>query len=401
MRTTSIRTLGTATLAAIAALVLSSPASAQADRDGRWMAFVGCWEAVGAEEDLGLLCFDLDDAGVQLTNYVDGEVASTERLVADGSQRTVAVEGCEGWESVEFSDDGRRAFTRTEFFCGTDEARTGTGVMTFVAANRWMDVRVLQVGGEEVAWVQEYRLADRDRLGELGVESPAEGLGMAVRSARMAAAAPIDLADVEEALGRMDAKAVETWIVAQQDELHAGADDLLRLADAGAPGNVIDAVVAVSNPDRFVVEAAGPIEEVADAPRPTHYRGYMGWSPFYGSRWAFGYGMGYGYSPFGYRYSPWGFGYTPGYGYGYWGSRPGYVIIDRRPRGGTMSNDRGYLPRSGRIPTGRSARPRGDSPSPSFSTGGGSSAGSAAPSSGARRATPRQAKRRGGGDGGL
>lgn len=397
MRTTSIRTLGTAMLAATAALALSSPLSAQAEQDGRWMAFVGCWEAVGAEDDLGLLCFDLDGAGVQLTNYVDGEVASTEGLVADGSQRPVAVEGCEGWESVEFSADGRRAFTRTEFFCGTDEARTGTGVMTFVAANRWADVRVLQVSGEEVAWVQEYVLADRDRLGELGIESPAEGLTMAVRSARMAATAPIDLADVEEALGLMDAKAVETWIVAQQDELDPDADDLVRLADAGAPSNVIDAVVAVSNPDRFVVEAAGPIEEVADAPRPTHYRGYMGWSPFYGSRWAFG----YGYSPFGYRYSPWGWDYGYGYGYNYWGSRPGYVIIDRRPRGGTMSNDRGYIPRSGRIPAGRMARPRGDSPSPSFSTGGGSSAGSAAPSSGGRRATPRKAKRRGGGEGGL
>jgi hypothetical protein len=397
----TMRTLLVGASFTIAALSLAAPTSAQADGDARWMPFIGCWEAVGADDQLGLLCFDFDGAGVELTNHVAGQAASTEQLVADESQRPVSVEGCEGWESVSFSEDGRRAFTQTEFFCGTEEARTGTGVMTFVAPNQWSDVRVLDVGGEEVAWVQEYRLVGADRLAEQGLTDPAEGLGMAVRSARMAAAAPIDLGDVQEALGRMDDKAVETWIVAQQDQLDPDAADLIGLADAGAPENVIDAVVAVSHPDRFVVEAAGPIEEVENEPRATHYRGYMGYNPFYGSRLGVRYGYGYGYSPFGLGYSPWAYDY--GYGYGYWGSRPGRVIIERRPsNGGRWDNDRGYIPRSGRTSTGRTARPRGDAGSPSFSTGSGSSAGSAAPSSGGSRSTPRKAKRRrGGGNGGL
>lgn len=393
MHTMTIRTLQTTILAGVAALALALPAQAQQDRDGRWMAFVGCWEAVGAEDELGLMCFDYDGDGVMLTNHVGGQVASTERLVADGQQRPVSVEGCEGWETVEFSDDGRRAFTRTEFFCGTDEARTGTGVMAFTSANRWADVRALDVGGEEIAWVQEYQLVGIDRLAEEGVVDPAQGLGMAVRSARMAAAAPIDLTDLEEALGRMDAKAVETWIVAQQDGFDPSADDLVRLADAGASEGVIDAVVAVSHPDRFIVEASGPIEEIGNAPQPTHYRGYMAYSPFYGP-----FGMRYGYSSFGYGYYGSSLGY-PGYGYGYGGYRPGYVIIDRRPRGGQVYNGRGYVPRGGRTSTGRTALPRGGSGQPSFSTGGsGSSAGSAAPSSGSRGgSTGRKAKRRPGG----
>jgi hypothetical protein len=393
MNTMTIRTLQTTVLAGVAALALALPAESQQDRDGRWMAFVGCWEAVGAEDELGLMCFDYDGDGLMLTNHVGGQVASTERLVADGQQRPVSVEGCEGWETVEFSDDGRRAFTRTEFFCGTDEARTGTGVMAFTSPNRWTDVRALDVGGEEIAWVQEYHLVGVDRLAEEGVVDPAQGLGMAVRSARMAAAAPIDLTDLEEALGRMDAKAVETWIVAQQDGFDPSADDLLRLADAGASEGVIDAVVAVSHPDRFIVEASGPIEEIENAPQPTHYRGYMAYSPFYGP-----FGMRYGYSSFGYGYYGSSLGY-PGYGYGYGGYRPGYVIIDRRPRGGQVYNGRGYVPRVGRTSTGRTALPRGGPGQPSFSTGGsGSSAGSAAPSSGSRGGgTARKAKRRPGG----
>lgn len=396
------RTAGLAV--ALALLLVPHPGRAQ-DRDARWLPFVGCWEAVGAEEEIGLLCFTESDGGVDLTNFVDGQPASTEHLAADGERRSITAEGCGGWESLEFSEDGRRAFTRTEFACAEGDTRTGTGVMAFTAPNYWVDVRALDVGGEEVAWVQEYLLVGPDRLAEEGIENPAEGMTMAVRTARMAAAAPIDLGDVEEASGRMDERAVETWVVAQNDAFELGADDLVRLDDAGVSERVIDAVVAVSYPDRFVVEAGSPAQRLDGQPVPTSYRGYMGFNPWAGPAFGFGYDYGpYGYSPFrrSYGYSPWdlaGYG-GYGYGYGYYGSRPGYVIIDRRPResGGTFYKGRGYRQGPGATATGRTAVPRSGS-SPSFSRGGSSGSGSAAPSRGAgsRRAAPRKAKRRGGG----
>lgn len=393
-------------LLAFAATVL--PAHAQ-DTDARWLPFVGCWEAVGAEDEIGLLCFTPSDGGVELTNVVDGEVGSVERLAADGRQRPINAEGCEGWESVEFSEDGRRAFTRTEFTCAEGDARTGTGVMAFTAPNMWVDVRELDVDGETVAWVQEYVLADAERLSEADVSDPAADMRMAVRSARMAAAAPIALDDVEEAATRMGDRAMETWVVAQSDAFDVDADALVRLADGGVSDRVIDAVVAVSHPERFMVEAGAPAEEVAAGPKPTHYRGYMGFNPWFGPAYGYsGYGrFGYapygrfGYSPFAYsrfgysRFGFGGFGYG-GYGYGYWGSRPGIVIIDRRPSdsGGRYYNGQGYRPRGSTTPSGRSARPRGGS-RPSFSTGraGGRTA---APSrgGGTRSAKPRGAKRR-------
>jgi len=391
-------------LAATAALTLFAPSGQAQETDGRWLAFVGCWEAVGAEDEIGLLCFEPADGGVELTNYVDGELASTERMAADGQQRPIRAEGCEGWESVVFSSDGHRAFTRTEFTCAEGSSRSGTGVMALVGPEVWVDVRELDVDGETVAWVQEYVLADSDRLQEEAVEDPAAELGLAVRSARMAAASPIDLDAVEEATGRMGARAVETWIVTERDEIDVDEAELVRLDDAGVPERVIDAVVAVSHPDRFMVEAGGRIDEAQRAPKPTHYRGYMGYNPWFTTGWSAGFGYGrFGYSPFRGYYSP--FGYSPGYygygyGYGYWGSRPGIVIIDRRPsdNGGRYYRGRGYS--SGdRAITGRSARPRSGSARPSYSTGGSRSA---APSRGgtSRRAKPRKAKRRGGGAGG-
>jgi hypothetical protein len=383
--------------AALVAATLSAAPLAGQDQpgDARWLPFVGCWEAVGGEEEMGLLCFRMEGEGVSLTNYANGEVASQETLVADGRRQPVSVDGCEGVEMVSFSEDGRRAFTRTEYTCGTDELRTGSGVMSFLAPNLWADIRTLEAGDEPFAWAQEYRLAGLDRIVEEGVEDPATGLGMAVRTARAAASASLDIDDVIEASGQMDAKAVETWLVAKRDNFRPDGQDLVRLADAGVPESVIDAVVAVSHPDRFVVETGGAPEEYAGQPRPTHYRGYMGYNPFFGPA----FGFSYGYAPYGYWGAPCCYG-RPGYGYGYWGYRPGYVVIQPRPAGGRVYNGRGYSSGSsgGGNPAarGRSAAPRGGGSQPSYGRtgGGGGSAASAGSRSGGRQATPRRAVRR-------
>lgn len=393
-------------LGAVFTLAASS-ASAQ-NMDGRWLPYIGCWEAVGGEDEVGLLCFTPDGSGVELANIVDGEVVSREQLVADGAQREVAAEGCEGWESIQFSQDGRRAFTRTEFLCEEGEARSGTGVMTFMAPNMWSDIRTLDVGGEPFTWVQDYQLVGIDRLGEENIEDPAAEMRFEVRAARNAAAGAIDLGDVEEAVAMMDAKAVETWIVSQSDALDPTGEDLVRLADAGVPENVIDAVVAVSHPDRFVVESSGEIDH--EGPRPTHYRGYMAFNPFWGPAWGLNAGYGFGYGPWGYDfgpayyyfgrrsfggyYSPY-YGYGRGYGYGYWGSRPGTIIIDRRSNGGRVVNGRGYS-QSGDTGSGQ-ARRRSGTGSPAYSTGGSRSGSSASGSQGSRpgrSATPRRGVRR-------
>jgi hypothetical protein len=379
-------------LVALAAVVL--PVGAQETVDDRWLPFVGCWEPVNGEADAGLLCFNLANGGVSMVNMAAGASVSVEQLVADGQMRTVSAEGCEGSESVEFSSNGRRAFTRSEFVCGAGTPRTGTGVMAFTSQTQWIDVRALDVDGETVTWVQHYRLVGMDRLLEEGVSDPSEGLGMAVRTARMVAARAIDLGDVEEAVKRIDEKAVETWVAAQGGGFDLDADDLERLADNGVPEGVIDVVVAVSYPHSFVVEATGSIETAGARTAYRGYRGYMAYNPFFGP----GAYASYGYSPFGYFGSAYSYGYGYGYGYGsgYYGGYGGYgpvvVVVTPRSSGGRVYNGRGYS--SGGSASGGTARPRSGSSQPSYSTGGsrvGSSGGSSSGSTG------RTAKRRRGG----
>lgn len=389
---------GLALAASVAFLGLGAPAQAQVD-DARWLAFIGCWQAAEGSEEAGLVCFRPAAGGVEMTNIVAGEVVATERLAADGQPRPVVAEGCEGTEAVTFSEDGRRAFTTSDFSCG-DEERSGTGVMAMVAPNRWIDVRALEIQGETVAWVQSYQLVGLDRLAEEGIDDPREGMETTVRAARMAASTSIDVDDVTEAADRIDSEAVVAWVAAQEDELDLDGDELVRLADSGMPEEVIDVMVAVSYPERFVVEPEQDIA-MADAERGRRipigvgYRGYMGWDPFY-----------HGYSPWGYRYSPFAFGYSPyaygfgGYGWGYgYGYRPVVVRVERRGSEGRMIRGEGFRPGSGATPGARTARPRGGDSGGSFTgargTRGSGAIGSSRPSTG-RAAQPRTARRRGG-----
>ena len=360
----------------------ATPITAQLNEnkmDARWLPFLGCWEAVGAEEEIGLLCFESIAEEVEVTNYVGGEITSVEILAADGEPREVSAEECEGWESLVFSEDGRRAFTVTDFFCGDSEVRAGTGLMTFLSATSWADIRALNVEGESVAWVQEYQLASPGTLREYEIEDPVAGRGFMVRSARMAASALITIEDVLEASTVMDDKAVETWVVLQGDDLRVDAQDLLVLADAGVSEDLIDAVVVVSNPQEFMVEVGYDVDQYQIDPYPVHYRGYMS-AGFYGGP-AWGVGRYYGYSPY---YG--GYGYYDGfYRYGYWGARPGYVtVIPRRNAGGAVYRD-GY--RRGSSGAGESDRRRGSGPevtNPGRASSDGGSSGTT------RRAKPRR-----------
>ena len=325
--------------AAIVLLTIASAAPVLAqDTDQRWLAWLGCWEPIEQEADAGLVCFRPADGGVEMFSVVDGELETSELIRTDGEIRTVSREGCQGTERAEFSDDRRRVFHNGEFVCGSDVPRTASGVMSLTAPAQWLDVRSVEVGGEAVAWVQRYRLAAPEALQEAGVEDATAGLGMAVRTARLAAARPIDADDVVEASQKIDVKAVEAWVAERGERFNLDADELVRLADAGVPGSVTDVMIAVSYPRRFAIDPEGRAETRDLEPGRDRgaYRGYgpmyrpLFWDPFY-----------YGYSGL---YSPYGYGGYGGYGgfYGY-GYRPTTVIVDRQntPRG-RMVNGQGY-----------------------------------------------------------
>lgn len=380
----NLRSAGLLSGAFLALAALAAPAAAQ-DVDTRWLPWLGCWEAVGEAADGAegsLLCVRPSGAGVEVVGVIDGEVTGTETLMADGARHDLSLEGCSGWTEARFSDDARRVYNRTEQRCEGETTRVSTGLIAMTSPYEWIEVESIDVGERNVAWVKRYRAADAETTAAAGFGDVLQGRGMAVESARMAASAPIGVADVIEASAEVHPEAVEAWIADTNDPLLVDSEGLLAMADAGVPERVIDVVVAVSYPERFAVDRE------AEPRDRREYGDYYGHRPrgWFGSSWYDRYyygGYGYGYGAYG---SPWGYG--GGWSYGY---RPSIVIVQPR---NTESG--------GRVIAGRGYRRGGGSsagvPSTIGRSGGSSSGGSVAPSgassgsgssSGGRKAKPR------------
>ncbi len=403
---------------------LASPAAARnphgaaapagvADLDARWLPWMGCWqlaeERIGGTESPDPLPEPMEvciapaeeGRGAALTANGGGEALLQRALIADGARRDVTEGDCGGWERREWSADGRRLFTRAEIRCGTEPPRRMSGVSLLVNRSTWVDVQGVSIDDRRHVEIRRYRPAPAaDALQARLPAAPRE-----LREARQAAAGPLTLAGVREAAARADSHVVEALLTESQPKLPLDADTLIELDDAGVDGGVIDLLVALAYPERFVVErrASG---------------GGGGW----GTGWG---GFGGAYAPIHYSramygtYAPWGYG---GYWYDpYWGSYgyrpgvggPGGVVrgdgleasrvraIDGR--GFTRVQPRTAVPR--RNPDGGSggggsggARPRsGGSSSPS--SGGWSGGGGGRSGGGATRVTSGGFTRSGGGGG--
>ena len=389
-------------------LLIVAPMAGAQEVDSRWAPWVGCWQAVDETESAPLLCVVplAGEPAIEMLTVVDGQVMTRESIFADGQEHEVSREGCEGWERAEFSDDSRRVFIRSELSCGAGGVRNSTGVLSMVTPFEWLDVRTVEVDGQSVPWVLQYRLASREDFRVAGQADLIGAQGTDARLARVAASVPITLDDVIEASGKVSAETVQVWVVERGEPFNLDASRLIRMADSGVDPSVIDVVVAVSYPQKFVVNDDGALtgRRSAEAvgrrslgygrglnpfvdPFYDPYSRYGYYSP-YGS---FGYGLGYGGYGYGYggygfsriggRYGGFGLG---GYNYGYGGYGGPIVVVGRRSgadsgaREGRVVRGGGYTSAGGGgQSTGRSARPRSSGASARSSGSSGASARSA------------------------
>jgi hypothetical protein len=341
----------------------------------------------------------------------DGAVVAREVLWADGQRHETTREACTGWEEGSFSKDGRRIFLRSEYNCGGDAVQEGGGIIAMASPLTFVDVRVAGMGGERMAWVQRYQAAGTAEAEIAGFGDILEDRGWSVGQARMVAAAPLSVEDLIEASQAVPAEAVEAFLAERGDRMELKSAQLLQLAEAGVPENVIDVAVATAYPESFRLGSgmgqAGNVSALDDGSLRRRWgtRGSLAYDPFLPSSLRYGYAgslyYGYGYSPYGYGYNPYAYGYGYGYGgygyggYGYGGYRPVVIEVDRT----------GDAPAHGRVVKGRGySQGRGTSSGPSQSyvprstagASGSSASGSTSGSSGSG-SSGRTAKPRGGG----
>lgn len=434
---TILRRATTATLAGAALLVLAQaaparqiiPATPQGPNGSGWKAWVGCWEPMDGRSP-GTAAADSRDAGqlvcvvpttrdehtVEIATLLAGQVAERLTLAATGRQEDRTIDDCTGWESATWAADGRRIYTRSSYTCDGGVERHASGVLAMTAGGQWFDVQSITVGDYTATRTLRYRAA-RPVAGT--VELPAEiaavlatGQTMAARTSRLAAATPLSLDDVIEAARYLDTPTLEAWLVEQAQGFAIDARQLVELADAAVPADVIDLVVALSYPEAFAIDRA-PHEagfDVAEAPRAPSPRGtpppsaierYRDPFSYRYYRDYYGYGSGL-YSPFGY-YSPYGYG---AYGYGWYagGASPVVIVVKdsgeekREQRRGQVVKGRGYT-RGGtgdqaRDGTARWSDPAGSSMSPARAGSSNPSASQTDRSTGSSTSSGRTAKPR-------
>jgi uncharacterized membrane protein YgcG len=301
-----------AILTGLALLLLALPAQAQT-ADARWQPWLGCWELTAdnvregapaarrladgsptarrSGDSIPRVCVSAAGGGARFETTVRGQAAVDQTIVADAVQRPLNDAECQGTQHAEWSRDGLRLFSRATLTCKDDAAQRVVSGLSMLAPNgSWLDIQAVEIGSRETVRVRRYYRA----AGEPAV------------SRAVVAASSLTLDDVKEASAKVAPRALEAALVETDAGFDLKAGHLVDLDKAGVPDSVIDLMVALSYPERFVVE------------RPSR-RGGGGGGTFINDPfllgWSFGYPVFYdAYSPF--YYTPFGYSrYSFGGGY--------------------------------------------------------------------------------------
>ena len=346
------------TLVLVSALVLF-PAIARAQElaDPKWTPWIGCWELVmeNARDAAARpnpsrrtlpsstssparpqICIEPSGAGVTLTTKVAGQQAIQQTILADGREHPITDAECRGVQRAEWSSDNRKIYSRADLTCSNDKGDRRVSGFSILGSNgTWTDIQAIDISGQQTVRVRSYRrVSEKSQIG-----------------AGLTHATPLTLDDVKDASGKVSPRALEAALVETGSSFDLSGKDLVALQDANVASSVTDLIVALSYPDRFVVER----EARADLPPPSPFID----EPFF-LGWAFGYPMWsdlYGfysplYGPYApYFYSPF-YAYLPWYYPPYYGGGGGVIIVDpgdpgggggQQPSGGGRAVDgRGY-----------------------------------------------------------
>src|SRR5690606_24091676 len=195
-------------------LTAAVPAAGAAQANGSWLAWCGCWAA--AEEGVppaGTLCVvpGEDSVSARFLTVENGAVTGETVIRADGVARPVEEGGCAGTQSAHFSGDGRRVFTRSDLTCA-NAARITTGILGFVAPNRWVDSQGLSVRDQHAARTIRYEAASTAGMPVEVMEALPGDQRLAREAARLDVAAPMAIAAVIEAAGEVAPPALEGFL---------------------------------------------------------------------------------------------------------------------------------------------------------------------------------------------
>lgn len=329
----------------------------KADVDPRFSAWLGCWRL---EDDLSgtgaRMCITPEQGGVRLQTIVGLQKGIDEVVIADGAEHAIVDSECKGTERAEFSTDGARLFRTTEVLCGKEPPRIVKSIVFLAQGPAWIIVQHVSGSAANTSVrVQRYRRSSNQQLAD-GSRAPQPDAQSAARLTPETTTWSVD--DVIEASHKAPAEAIQAALTEVRHGFDLNKKSLVALDKGGVHDSVIDLMVALTYPKRFVVERAGA--SLSGPSGVITSGGYvdpfmspllMGamadcYTPFgYGYRSYYSMCGWYPYSSFGYYSYGYGYPYYPYYGWVDIGGIPpgtgGGGTIQPQPEGKVV-NGRGY-----------------------------------------------------------
>ena len=406
------------------ATVTAAATTATAAGDARYEPWLGCWDLeidrrAGRIAPTRLCLLPADEGGVRILTISGPTVASTESLVVDGKAHPVSAPDCRGTEQTDWATTLPGFFRSGTVTCGSDTAARRVSSLAFLRTDgAWIDVQAATVGAQTSIRIRRFR-----RSTDQSLPPGAANRNQAYAAPRRERSAPWTAANVIEVSGKLPTEGVEAVITELDRPIELKKKQLLAMADGGVDERVIDLLVGLTYPEKFVVRSRGGGGSFGGFSGIGGFGAFDGFSTFsdlcdpmdvsrpgscFDGLYDFGlwgYGL-YGRNPYSaYRNRAGLYGYGPGW-YGSWYSPyGGYVeaspsqpvVNPGRPvAAGVVINGQGYTRVTPREPTAVTGRFGGGTAGDASTSGGAANSGSVSSSgysgsgsSGERTAVPR------------
>ncbi len=224
--------------------------------DARLAAWLGCWRL---DDDLAgtgaRMCITPEKGGVRLQTIVGTQRGIDEVVIPDAAAHPITDTECKGTERAEWSKDGARMFRTTDVTCGKEAPRTIRSVAFLAPGPQWISVQhVTGTVTNTAVRVQRYRRAANQQLAD-GRKAQQPPTDLAMRTTTEATTWDVD--DVIEASGKLPVEALQASLSELRQPFDMNKKTLVALDKSGVDDSVIDLMVALTYPKRFVVQRAG------------------------------------------------------------------------------------------------------------------------------------------------
>jgi hypothetical protein len=263
-----------------------------------------------------LLTIRPDEKGkfVTMESSRDKKVMFEEKIEADGLRHPLDKDECTGWYSYSWSENGKRLLFEGESSCDGNFSQTISGISMIDTLGDYVDIKLIKSGEEKAITIRRYRNV------EYNFVAPSPTMPTKTFVARFSAGTRFSIDEVIELSSKVEQEVLEAALVEMNNPYPVNSKQLMRLADANVPSQIVDLVVALSFPEKFTVErtALSWVKTASD-----FYAPYYHWpmSPWYWTHSAYPlYGYRYWgwdwYQRYGWYYYPYGYYYVPGGGGG-------------------------------------------------------------------------------------